>query len=79
MERTFTAHSIAPGAGASHATDAAQRLIAALHEPIELSGLMVGARVSVGIALSPGHGSDPDALLRRASVAACEARRSASG
>jgi diguanylate cyclase (GGDEF)-like protein len=68
-----------PGAGASHATDAAQRLIAALHEPIELSGLMVSARVNVGIALSPGHGSDPDALLRRASVAACEARRSASG
>jgi diguanylate cyclase (GGDEF)-like protein len=68
-----------PGAAASHATESAQRLIAALREPVELSGLMVSARVSVGIALSPGHGSDPDALLRRASVAACEARRSASG
>jgi len=68
-----------PGAGASHAAESAQRLIAALHEPIELSDLMVNGRVSVGIALSPGHGSDPDALLRRASVAACEARRSATG
>ena len=68
-----------PGGGAGQAVASAQRLIAALQESVELSGLMVNARVSIGIALSPGHGSDADALLRRASVAAMEARRNAAG
>jgi len=68
-----------PGGGASEAVESARRLITGLHESIELSGLMVNARISVGIALCPGHGSDPETLLRRASVAAMEARRSAAG
>ncbi len=67
------------GGGANEAIEAAKRLIGGLNESIELCGLMVNARVSIGIALCPGHGSDPDSLLRRASVAAMEARRSAAG
>jgi len=68
-----------PGADAKTAETTAQSLIAGLHESIELSGLRVNARISIGIALCPAHGRDSDSLLRRAGVAAVEARRTASG
>lgn len=70
---------LARGRGAAHAGAAAQRMGIALSEPIELSGLSVSARASIGIALAPGHGTDADALIRRASVAACQARSSGTG
>ncbi|BAL27194.1 bifunctional diguanylate cyclase/phosphodiesterase [Azoarcus sp. KH32C] len=66
---------LVPG-GAEAAIRVTQRLMAMLHEPIAVSGLMVDARVSVGIALFPGHGSDPDMLLRRANAATHQARSS---
>jgi diguanylate cyclase (GGDEF)-like protein len=68
-----------PGRGAAYACESAHRLIAATSEPVELSGLTANARVSIGIALAPGHGTDPDALIRRASVAAYQARGTAAG
>ena len=69
-----------PRAGAEQAEQVASRLVTALGAPVELpDGLFVNAHVCVGIALFPGHGADPDALIRRANVAALQARRSGSG
>lgn len=68
-----------PGSGAEIAIRRARELIAALNRPVALAGLMLAARASIGIALFPGHGADPDALIRRAKVAACEAKRTAEG
>jgi diguanylate cyclase (GGDEF)-like protein len=63
-----------PHGGAEYAIRVAQRLIGILHEPVAVANLMVDARVSIGIALYPGHGTAPDALLRRASAATHQAR-----
>jgi diguanylate cyclase len=68
-----------PQAGAEAAVRVAQRMMAILYEPVEMAGLMVDAKVTIGIALFPGHGTDPDALLRRASAASNQARTSRGG
>lgn len=68
-----------PSAGAEYATQAAHRMVRALYEPLELAGLTVDSRACIGIALFPGHGADPDALIRRANVAAYQAKRTARG
>jgi diguanylate cyclase (GGDEF)-like protein len=56
-------------ADAARACDVAQRIVVALYRPVEIAGIEVDARCSVGIALHPGHGDDPDELMRRAKVA----------
>ncbi|MBT8767066.1 putative bifunctional diguanylate cyclase/phosphodiesterase [Metapseudomonas boanensis] len=58
-----------PKADAARACRAAKRILDTLAEPLELSGLLLDVDSSIGIALFPGHGNDPDALLRRANVA----------
>lgn len=68
-----------PSRGADIAIRRARELIAAVDQPVELAGLLLAARASIGIALFPGHGADPDALIRRAKVAAGEAKRTAEG
>ncbi|HSM93619.1 MAG TPA: EAL domain-containing protein [Anaeromyxobacteraceae bacterium] len=67
------------GGGAEGAARLARGLVAAIDAPVELSGLSVAARASVGIALYPGHGADADVLIRRAKVAAFGARRASAG
>jgi len=68
-----------PASGAEQAVHVAKRLLDALNAPLELAGLMVAPRGSIGIALFPGHGTDPDILIRRAKVAAYEAKRTTAG
>ena len=68
-----------PGSSAEQSSLTAQGLVHALKMPVDLAGLRVAARPSVGVALFPGHGADPDALIRRAKVAAYEAQRAPSG
>ncbi len=68
-----------PAGGADHAIRMAQRLTTILLDPVEVSGLMVDASVSIGIALFPGHATAPDALLRRANAAARQARPARGG
>jgi diguanylate cyclase (GGDEF)-like protein len=66
-----------PSGGADHAIQVAQRLTTVLHDSVEVGGLMVDPRVSIGIALCPGHATEADALLRRANAAThdvCSAR-----
>jgi diguanylate cyclase (GGDEF)-like protein len=68
-----------PNGGAEHASQLAQKILTALDEPIELSGLFLEAKASIGIAPHLGHGTDPDALLHRARIALEPARRSGIG
>jgi diguanylate cyclase (GGDEF)-like protein len=60
---------------ADRAVRKAGRVLALLDEPLSLADFAVDARARLGIALYPGHGNDPDALMRRAAVAAREARQ----
>jgi diguanylate cyclase (GGDEF)-like protein len=63
-----------PNAGAEHAVQLAQRLVASLREPVEVSGIALDAQVGIGIALFPGHATEADLLIRRASAAMHQAR-----
>ena len=64
-----------PGADVESATRAARTILNALQQPLLLEGQELEVAASIGIALSPVHGSDPDALLRRADVAMYVAKR----
>lgn len=63
--------------------DAAQamRVAAKLHEaviePVVVDGLELNCGVSIGIALYPQHGEDPETLLRHADAAMYQAKKSA--
>jgi EAL domain-containing protein (putative c-di-GMP-specific phosphodiesterase class I) len=46
-----------------------ERLMAALHEPMEVAGIMLDPQASIGIALYPGHATEAEALLQRANSA----------
>ncbi len=52
-----------------HALGLARRLREALLRPIEVDGLALQVGASIGVALHPGAGRDPDALLRQADAA----------
>lgn len=67
---------ILPRSDAEHAMHMAQRLSSLLNEPTEIGGMRLDGRAAIGVALFPGHGTEPDALLRRARVAMAEAKRS---
>jgi diguanylate cyclase (GGDEF)-like protein len=47
----------------------AAKIVAAIGEPFELQGELVGIGVSVGVAIAPAHGRTPDELLRAADTA----------
>jgi diguanylate cyclase (GGDEF)-like protein len=68
-----------PRTDAAGAVATARQLVRALDAPflIESRALQVGA--SVGIAVAPGHGTDPATLLRRADVAMYAAKRAKLG
>jgi diguanylate cyclase (GGDEF)-like protein len=54
---------------ATAATLAAARLLGALELPFEVEGQHLDVAVSIGIAMSPDDGDDPNTLLRRADIA----------
>lgn len=68
-----------PNCGAEYAIQVAQRLVRTLDEPVDVAGLMLDARVGIGIALSPGHATDAEALIRRANAAMHQARYARGG
>ena len=68
-----------PNCGAECAIHMARRLLGTLDEPVEVAGLMLDARVGIGIALSPGHATDADALIRRANSAMHQAKYARGG
>ena len=66
-------------AGVGDAVRVAERVAAALGEPIELGERQVVVRTSVGIALSEDHESQPGVILRNADVAMYEAKKEGKG
>jgi diguanylate cyclase (GGDEF)-like protein/PAS domain S-box-containing protein len=52
----------------------AERLIAIVSEPYHLDGHLVAIGASIGIALAPGDGADPDRLLKNADMALYRAK-----
>ncbi|MGH2450410.1 MAG: putative bifunctional diguanylate cyclase/phosphodiesterase [Candidatus Limnocylindria bacterium] len=65
---------VLPGAGPEEARARAERLLHALLRPISLDGQPLAIGGSIGIAVSPDHGTDPGMLLRHADVALYEAK-----
>jgi diguanylate cyclase (GGDEF)-like protein len=57
----------------------ADRLIAALREPISVGGKSLVVTPSIGIAAHPGHGTDAQSLLRNADLAMYFAKRKCPG
>jgi diguanylate cyclase (GGDEF)-like protein len=47
----------------------ASRIVAAVAAPIAIDSYPIGIGVSIGISLLPGHGTDPQELLRKADLA----------
>jgi len=64
-----------PGDDHYGAIRAARKVHAALDAPFNLAGTTVYTGGSVGIALAPAHGDDPQTLLRHADVAMYAAKR----
>lgn len=58
-----------PGVGQTGAELAARKLIAAVQEPLTIEGLNLDVHGSVGIAISPEHGTEAEVLVQRADVA----------
>lgn len=69
-------------AGSSQPTDAtslASRLIEVVGAPYELGGRQVTVELSIGIALAPGDGLDPEQLLKNADTALYRAKSDGHG
>jgi diguanylate cyclase (GGDEF)-like protein len=62
------------GDGGPEAAALAKRIVKALCTPFDLNGHVVSIGTSVGIALSPGDGNDPDQLLKNADLALYRAK-----
>jgi diguanylate cyclase (GGDEF)-like protein len=61
------------------ATELANRIIAAVAEPFDLAGHQVTVGTSIGIAVSPNDGSDPNQLLKNADLALDRAKAEGRG
>jgi len=57
----------------------ARRIVLAISEPFELCSHSVDIGASIGIAISPDHGSSIEALMRAADIAMYRAKRSGGG
>jgi diguanylate cyclase (GGDEF)-like protein len=68
-----------PGSDAAQAAHVATATRSALEAPVELEGLQVDVQVSIGIAVSPDHGTKRSTLMRRADVAMYAAKAANSG
>jgi diguanylate cyclase (GGDEF)-like protein/PAS domain S-box-containing protein len=66
---------VAAGLSSSAAQELAERLRAAVAEPVEGHDYRLLLTASVGISHSPDHGSDPKNLLRRAEAAMSQAKQ----
>jgi diguanylate cyclase (GGDEF)-like protein len=58
----------------AQASRLAKRLMTALAEPFRVLGHKVGGGASIGIALAPTHGSDPEELMKHADLALYSAK-----
>ncbi|MEB2846482.1 bifunctional diguanylate cyclase/phosphodiesterase [Endobacterium cereale] len=67
------------GAGDASANKLADRLISVLAKPYIIDGHAVSIGCSLGIAISPGHGSTADVLIKRADLALYVAKSTGEG
>jgi diguanylate cyclase (GGDEF)-like protein len=67
---------VRPLDGTAGPEDAAIRLGRELSQPCDIEGFPVVLGCSIGVAVAPDHGDDPDTLLERADVAMYSAKRS---
>ena len=69
-----------PGIGtADSAAIVARKLQAALESPFVLDGLSLDVEASIGLAMYPDHGEDPDELLQHADIAMYVAKETHTG
>ncbi|NMG53511.1 bifunctional diguanylate cyclase/phosphodiesterase [Aromatoleum aromaticum] len=64
-----------PNTSAEVAIRLAQRIMREVCDPVPLGPLTVDPHAHIGIAMFPGHGNTADAILRRAKIAAVQAKR----
>jgi diguanylate cyclase (GGDEF)-like protein len=63
-------------ASAARATEVANRCIRALEKPFGIENRQIGISVSIGIAVAPENGLDPDELMSAADTALYQAKAS---
>ena len=68
-----------PGMGSAGAPTTARRLLQALAQTTAIDDYAIDVGASIGIALFPEHGTEPETLLRHADVAMYVAKRDRSG
>ncbi|NMF90057.1 putative bifunctional diguanylate cyclase/phosphodiesterase [Aromatoleum petrolei] len=68
---------IMPRSSAEAAMRVAHHTMREACDPVDFAGLAMDPHAYIGISLFPGHGNTPEALLRRAKIAAVQARRTA--
>ena len=67
------------GVTLDYAKEVAQRIVQNLQQPLKIDSFQLHIGGSIGIALSPRHGEDPDTLIRCADVAMYESKRRSYG
>ncbi|WP_051515846.1 putative bifunctional diguanylate cyclase/phosphodiesterase [Candidatus Blastococcus massiliensis] len=65
--------------GVTEAEAVAERLRQALHQPFDVDGVVLDVEASIGIVLSPWHGTDSEELLRNADIAMYAAKELKAG
>jgi diguanylate cyclase (GGDEF)-like protein len=65
--------------GQAEATIMANRVVKALASPFVVGGLQISSGTTIGIALSPGDGTDPDELIKKADLALYRAKSEGRG
>lgn len=68
-----------PGAGAEQAENLAEVLARSFDEPFDVAEARIEVQASIGIALYPGHGAEPDSLIMRSDAAMYQAKRERTG
>jgi diguanylate cyclase (GGDEF)-like protein len=64
-----------PGMNAEAARQLSHRIHEALADAVDVGGLLLDARCTIGVCLFPGHGTEAEILFRRAGIAQGHARR----
>lgn len=70
---------VLPATGAEGAAAAARGILKALEQPMPIADLPLDVSGCLGIAVYPGHGRDPETLIRAADAAMCRAKLSRRG
>src|SRR6185503_16887880 len=63
-----------PGAAQPELAQAAEAITEAFATPLTLNGIRLGIELRTGAAQYPEHGTDPDSLVRHASIALRQAK-----